>query len=296
MKTERQTANEQNALSALIEQSRRYALLSVDDERALIRAWQEKKDEAAAQRVIGSHLRLVIKMARSYRGYGIDIADLVAEGNLGMMQALDRFDVSRDVRFATYAGWWIRAAMQNCTLKAHSLVRIGTTAVQKRLFFNLSRAQRDLGVSTDKDMTSETIEALADMLCVTPDDIVDAASRFTGRDASLNVPMNEDNSSEWQDLLPDTGPGQDEIVAELDQLRFRRTLLDDAMTSLRPRERHIIEARRLRDEPVTLAILADQYGISRERVRQIEVQAFNKLCKLLQPPANGNAPDPQCAA
>lgn len=279
---------DQNALGAIMQQSRRYAMLSAEDERTLVRAWQNDADSAAAQRVIGSHLRLVVKLARSYKGYSVDLGDLVAEGNLGMMQALDRFDTERDVRFATYATWWIRASMQTCILKSHSLVRMGTTSVQKRLFFNLRRAQRQLNLSNDHAMTPEIVETLADMLRVAPKDVVDAAGRLSGRDASLNISFNDDGTGEWQDHLPDPGPVQDEIIADLDQLRHRRGLLNTALANLNPRERHIIEARRLRDEPDTLAVLAVHYGISRERVRQIEVQAFKKLCKLLRSPANGN--------
>jgi len=256
-------------------------MLEREEEYMLAKRWREHADPEAAQKLVTSHLRLVAKIATGYRGYGLPLADLVAEGNIGMMQAVKRYDPERGFRFATYAMWWIRASIQEYILHSWSLVKLGTTAAQKKLFFNLRRIKGQIQAIDDGDLSPENLTKIATELDVPESDVVDMNRRLAGPDHSLNAPLRSDSQGEWQDWLVDEGEDQESTLGESEELGLRRDLLTSAMSHLTDRERDILVERRLREEPVTLEELAEKYNISRERVRQIEVRAFEKLQKFI---------------
>jgi RNA polymerase sigma-32 factor len=258
-------------------QARRFPMLKADEEVDLITRWRDEGDAKALEQLLGSHLRLVIKMAWNYSGYGLPVADLVSEGNIGLMQAAERFDTGRGFRFATYAQWWIRAAMQDYVMRTVSITRMGTTATQKKLFFNLRRLKNALDIYDDGDMTPEAVAEIARELDVPAEAVIDMNRRLTGSDASLNIALGADGDTTWQDQLRDDRPDQETEIARSEEFLKRWSLVEDAMAQLKPRERHIIAERKLSDTPKTLEQLSAVYGISRERVRQIEASAFKKL-------------------
>lgn len=264
-------------LSRYLDEIRRFPMLSRDEEFMLAKRWQEHEDVDAAQRLVTSHLRLVAKMAMGYRGYGLPIAEVISEGNIGLMQAVKKFDPDKGFRLATYAMWWIRAAIQEYILRSWSLVKIGTTAAQKKLFFNLRRLKSDLDALNDGDLTPEQVSTIAHRLAVTDEDVISMNRRLGGPDASLNAPMGMEGDAEWMDWLSDESPTHEVAYAEAEEMDERRALLADAMAALNDREKRIIQMRRLEEEPVTLEDLAAEYGVSRERIRQIEQRAFEKL-------------------
>ena len=257
-------------------------MLDSETEFMLAKRWQEHEDPAAAQILVTSHLRLVAKIAMGYRGYGLPLSELISEGNVGMMQAVKRFDPDRGFRLATYAMWWIRAAIQEYILHSWSLVKIGTTAAQKKLFFNLRKIKGQLQQIDDGDLPSDIVTKIATDLSVPESDVVQMNRRLSSPDHSLNAPVRMDGDGEWQDWLVDPEVGQEEKLGDREELGLRRDLLSNAMKGLSERERHILSERRLRDEPVTLEDLSSKYNISRERVRQIEVRAFEKLQKSIK--------------
>lgn len=264
-----------------LEQTRKFPILDLDEERRLARGWREAQDSEAARQLLGSHLRLVVKIARGFGGYGIPMAELVAEGNVGLMRALVRFDPERGFRFATYAMWWVRAAIQEYILHSRSLVKIGATAGRKKLFFNLRRLKSQLGELGEGDLAPDAVARIARKLEVCEDEVVEMNRRLASGDQSLSAPMRTDGEAEWQDMLVADGQDQESMVVEARELEWRRDLLAKALETLNERERHILKGRRLRDEAMTLADLGDVYGVSRERVRQIEVRAFEKLQKAM---------------
>ncbi|MBE0529619.1 MAG: RNA polymerase sigma factor RpoH [Rhodospirillales bacterium] len=266
-------------LSRYLQEIRKFPMLSPEEEFSLARRWREEGDVEAAHRMVTSHLRLVAKIAMGYRGYGLPLGELISEGNLGMMQAVKRFDPDRGFRLATYAMWWIRAAMQEYILHSWSLVKMGTTAAQKKLFFNLRKLKGQMQAIDDGDMAPEHVTRIADRLRVSEEEVVNMNRRLASPDHSLNAPMRKDGEGEWQDWLVDDTDDQETRFAESEELTDRRRLLVGAMKTLTDRERHILNERRLKDSPATLENLSRQYGISRERVRQIEVRAFEKLQK-----------------
>lgn len=265
------------SLSRYLQEIRKYPLLSPEEEASLSRRWRDKGDVKAAHKLVTSHLRLVAKIAFGYRGYGLPLNELISEGNVGMMQAVRRFDPERGFRLATYAMWWIRAAIQEYILHSWSLVKMGTTSAQKKLFFNLRRLKGEMKAIDDGDLAPEQVDHIAKTLGVPEQDVVAMNRRLTAGDHSLNAPLRSDGDGEWQDWLVDDGDNQEDMLGEHEELSDRQALLSSAMASLNDRERHIFEERRLKDEPVTLEELAQHYGISRERVRQIEVRAFEKV-------------------
>lgn len=269
---------EQN-LTRYLQKARTYPMLDADEEVALARRWREKKDQQAADRLVGSHLRLVVKIAMGFRGYGLPVADLISEGNVGMMQAINRFDPDRGFRLSTYAMWWIRASIHEYILHSWSLVKIGTTASQKKLFFNLRKLKSSLQALDSGELTPENVAAIATHLKVSEKDVISMNRRLSGPDHSLNTPVNEDGEGEWIDWIQDTRDNQETTIGHGEEMSWRHTLLEGAMDRLSERERHIIVERRLKDSPATLQDLSLEYGISRERVRQIEVRAFEKLQK-----------------
>jgi RNA polymerase sigma-32 factor len=264
-------------LERYLKEVARYPLLDVEAERALAERWRDHQDEAAARALIGSHLRLVVKIARGFRGYGLPFNDLIAEGNVGLVQALAKFDPERGFRFATYAMWWIRAAIQEFVLHNRSLVKMGTTAAQKKLFFNLRRLKSQLGEIGEGDLPPAAVVKIAQELGVTEDDVVQMNRRLAASDHSLAAPVSADGDREWQDTLVADDDDQETMLAEASELAWRRGLLAEGLQVLNERERHILAERRLKDEPKTLEDLSQIYGVSRERVRQIEARAFEKL-------------------
>ncbi|MEO0393149.1 MAG: RNA polymerase sigma factor RpoH [Pseudomonadota bacterium] len=270
-------------LSRYLSDIRKFPMLTADEEFMLAKRWQEHEDVDAAHRLVTSHLRLVAKIAMGYRGYGLPVAELISEGNVGMMQAVKRFDPDRGFRLATYAMWWIRASIQEYILHSWSLVKMGTTAAQKKLFFNLRRMKGQMKAIDDGDMTPEQVEKIATELNVSEQDVIMMNRRLSGPDNSLNAPLKADSEGEWQDwLVDDRQVSQETMVADEQELSQRRAMLQVAMQSLNQREQHILTERRLRDNPLTLEELSQQYDISRERVRQIEVRAFEKLQKAMR--------------
>jgi RNA polymerase sigma-32 factor len=264
-------------LSRYLQEIRKFPLLTPEEELSLSRRWKETGDTKAAHRLVTSHLRLVAKIAMGYRGYGLPVNELISEGNIGMMQAVRRFDPEKGFRLATYAMWWIRAAIQEYILHSWSLVKMGTTAAQKKLFFNLRRLKGQMQAIDDGDLRPEQVNKIARTLGVSEQDVVDMNRRMAAPDHSLNAPMRADQDSEWQDRLVDEQHNQEELYAESEEMSGRKALLASAMESLNERERRIFNERRLKDDPATLEDLAHEYGISRERVRQIEVRAFEKV-------------------
>jgi RNA polymerase sigma-32 factor len=273
---------EGSSLSRYLEEIRRFPMLEPEEEFMLAKRWQEQGDSQAAHRLVTSHLRLVAKIAMGYRGYGLPLNEIISEGNVGLMQAVKRFDPDRGFRLATYAMWWIRAAIQEYILHSWSLVKMGTTAAQKKLFFNLRKLKGQIQAIDEGDLPPETVKAIAERLDVTETEVVEMNRRLEGGDRSLNVPLRVDSETDWQDWLVDESASQETNLAESDEFDHRMSLLHRAMTVLNERERHILTERRLKDEPTTLEELSGEYGISRERVRQIEVRAFEKLQRAIR--------------
>jgi RNA polymerase sigma-32 factor len=267
----------EGGLARYLAEIRKFPLLDPQEEYMLAKRWREHQDTEAAHQLVTSHLRLVAKIAMGYRGYGLPISEVIAEGNIGLMQAVKRFEPERGFRLATYAMWWIRASIQEYILRSWSLVKMGTTAAQKKLFFNLRRVKGQIEALEEGDLKPEHVKTIATRLGVPEDEVVSMNRRLASPDSSLNAPVGGEADSEWQDWLADDALDQETRLAESDELEERRTLLSTALEELTPRERDILEARRLRDEPVTLEDLSVKYDISRERVRQIEVRAFEKL-------------------
>ena len=264
-------------LSRYLQAIRRFPMLKPDEEFDLAVSWQERDDVEAAHKLVTSHLRLVAKIAMGYRGYGLPLGDLISEGNVGMMQAVKRFDPHRGFRLATYAMWWIRAAIQEYILRSWSLVKMGTTAAQKKLFFNLRRLKGQMQAIDEGDLSPENVTTIAERLSVSKEEVISMNGRLASHDHSLNAPVGEEGEGQWQDLLVDDTDNQEILLAEDQELGQRRKLLATAMIGLNDRERHILAERRLKDSPATLEHLSREYGISRERVRQIETRAFEKV-------------------
>ncbi len=269
-------------LARYLQDIRKFPMLEAEQEYMLAKAWREHGDTESAHRLVTSHLRLVAKIAMGYRGYGLPLSELISEGNVGMMQAVKRFDPDRGFRLATYAMWWIRAAIQEYILHSWSLVKMGTTAAQKKLFFNLRKLKGQMQAIDEGDLSAEHVRKIAEQLDVPEADVISMNRRLASPDHSLNAPLRADSDGEWQDWLVDEEESQEIRLAEREELGKRRQLLTKAMRTLNERERHILTERRLRDNPTTLEDLSQQYGISRERVRQIEVRAFEKLQKSIR--------------
>lgn len=270
-----------------------YPILSAETEQALCHRWRDRHDISAAQELVRSHLRFVVKIARGYRGYGLASDDLIGEGQLGLMRALCRFDPDRGVRFSSYAVLWIHAAIRDYVLRNWSLVKIGSTAVRRKLFFGLRRTRRDLQILDDRALTPEHVAQISQMLLVPEHEVIDMDQRLAGRDFSLNAPASADSQDEWQSCLPDDSDGQEAELADGEETERRKSLLNAALGRLTTRERHIIVERRLKETPTTLADLSQRYGISNERVRQIELRAMSKLQRSMAPqthPHDGDRP------
>ncbi len=269
--------NGESGLAHYLSEIRKFPMLEPQDEYMLAKRWREHDDRDAAHKLVTSHLRLVAKIAMGYRGYGLPISEVVSEGNVGLMQAVKRFEPEKGFRLATYAMWWIRASIQEYILRSWSLVKMGTTANQKKLFFNLRKAKSRISALEDGDLHPDQVKLIAKRLGVNEQDVVEMNRRLGG-DASLNAPIRDDGDpGEWQDWLVDDSPSAETMLAEHEEYDHRRKALTGAMKVLNPRERRIFEARRLADEPMTLEDLASEFGVSRERVRQIEVRAFEKV-------------------
>jgi RNA polymerase sigma-32 factor len=266
-------------LTRYLEEIRKFPMLAPDEEFMLAKRWQQHTDADAAEKLVTSHLRLVARIAMGYRGYGLPIGEVISEGNVGLMQAVKRFDPDKGFRLATYAMWWIRASIQEYILRSWSLVKMGTTAAQKKLFFNLRRAKSQLQALEEGDLKPEHVKSIATKLGVPEEDVVNMNRRLGG-DASLNAPIRADSESgEWQDWLVDDTPTQEDRLVEDEELSRRRSYLSSAMSVLNDRERRVFEARRLAEDPATLEQLSEEFGVSRERIRQIEVRAFEKVQK-----------------
>lgn len=269
-------------LARYLAEIRKFPMLEQSEEFMLAKRWQEHQDPEAAHRMVTSHLRLVAKIAMGYRGYGLPMSEVISEGNVGLMQAVKRFDPDKGFRLATYAMWWIRAAIQEYILHSWSLVKIGTTAAQKKLFFNLRRVKGQLKALEEGDLHPETVKEIATRLNVPENDVVDMNRRLAAPDHSLNAPVRMDGDGEWQEWLVDEVDTQETQLAESQEFGKRKQLLDRALKLLNPRERRILSERRLKDEPTTLEDLSKEFNISRERVRQIEVRAFDKLQRAIR--------------
>jgi len=273
----------EGGLSRYLTEIRKFPMLTRDEEFMLAKAWREHEDPEAAHRLVTSHLRLVAKIAMGYRGYGLPIGEVISEGNVGLMQAVKKFEPDKGFRLATYAMWWIRASIQEYILRSWSLVKMGTTAAQKKLFFNLRKAKSEISALEEGDLRPEQVSAIATKLGVLDSEVISMNRRLSGPDASLNAPLRADSENEWQDWLEDKDAvSQETRLAEDEEKSLRMGLLEEAMTELTDRERHILTERRLRDDPTTLETLAGEYGVSRERVRQIEVRAFEKLQRAMK--------------
>ena len=269
-------------LTRYLQDIRKFPMLTAEEELALSLRWRDRQDLAAAHKLVTSHLRLVAKMAMGYRGYGLPVGELIGEGNVGLMQAVQRFDPDRGFRLATYAMWWIRAALNEYVLRSWSLVKMGTTAAQKKLFFNLRRLKGQMRAINDGDLKPEQVSAIAKALAVPEQDVVSMNQRLAAPDYSLNTLVGEDKETQWQDWLADERDGPEVVLAEQEVASGRAALLSNAMKTLKERERHILTERRLKDNPRTLEELSQDYGISRERVRQIEARAFEKVQKAMK--------------
>jgi len=275
-------ASGETGLARYLAEIRKFPMLEPSEEYMLAKRYKEHDDRDAAHKLVTSHLRLVAKIAMGYRGYGLPIGEVISEGNVGLMQAVKRFEPERGFRLATYAMWWIKAAIQEYILRSWSLVKMGTTANQKRLFFNLRKVKGQIQALDDGDLRPDQVKEISTKLGVSEDEVV-SMNRRLGGDASLNAPLRADSESgEWQDWLVDDAPGQEELLAEHEELDNRRSLLRDALEVLNDREKRIFEARRLADDPITLEELSGEFGVSRERIRQIEVRAFEKVQKGVQ--------------
>jgi RNA polymerase sigma-32 factor len=269
-------------LHRYLSEIRKFPMLEVNEEYMLAKSWREHDDVESAHKLVTSHLRLVAKIAMGYRGYGLPVADLISEGNVGMMQAVKRFDPERGFRLATYAMWWIRASIQEYVLHSWSLVKIGTTAAQKKLFFNLRKLKGQLQAIDNGDLHPDNVTKIAERLDVSESEVISMNRRLAGGDASLNASPSAESDGEWMDWLVDETESQEIQLAETQEISKRRLLLNQAMGSLNDRERHILMERRLRDEPKTLEDLSQEYNVSRERIRQIEVRAFEKLQRAIR--------------
>ncbi len=272
----------EQSLNRYLAEIKKFPVLTAEQEYMLAKRYAEHQDPEAAKQLVTSHLRLVAKIAMGYRGYGLPVSELIAEGNIGLMQGVKKFEPDRGFRLATYAMWWIKASMQEFILRSWSLVKMGTTAAQKKLFFNLRRMKKNLDAYEDSDLHPDQVKKIATDLGVSETEVVNMNRRMMmGGDASLNVSLREDGEGQWQDILSDDGPLQDQLVEDAQEARNRHGLLVEAMDSLGERERHILTQRRLIEDPQTLEELSQEYGVSRERVRQIEVRAFEKLQKAM---------------
>ena len=274
----------EQGLSSYLAEIRRFPMLQKDEEFMLGKAWREHGDAKSAEKLVTSHLRLVAKIAMGYRGYGLPVAEVISEGNVGLMQAVKKFDPEKGFRLATYAMWWIRASIQEYILRSWSLVKMGTTAAQKKLFFNLRRMKSQMQALDEGDLRPDQVEEIATKLGVTNDDVVSMNGRLSGPDASLNAPLKgTEGEGQWQDwLADDDAESQEDELAESDEFDTRMQLLQASMGELNEREQHILQERRLTEDPKTLEELAEHYGVSRERIRQIEVRAFEKLQKAMR--------------
>ena len=272
----------EQGLSRYLTEIRKFPMLEKEQEFMLAKRWQQHEDTDAAEQMVTSHLRLVAKIAMGYRGYGLPMAEVISEGNVGLMQAVKKFDPDKGFRLATYAMWWIRAAIQEYILRSWSLVKLGTTAAQKKLFFNLRRIKGEINALESGDLNPDQVKEIAERLNVSEKDVLSMNGRMSGSDASLNAPLRADSEGEWQDWLTDDDPGQAESYANRQEFDSRMTLLQEAMADLSEREQHILQERRLTDEPKTLEELSEVYNVSRERIRQIEVRAFEKIQKAMK--------------
>ena len=275
-------ALDENGLSKFLSEIRKFPILSSDEEMSLANRWVKSRDTNAAHRLVNSHLRLVVKIAMGFRGYGIPLNELISEGNVGMIQSLERYDPTKGFRLSTYAMWWIRASIQEYILHSWSLVKIGTTAAQKKLFFNLRSLKGKLKAVEDGDLQPELVTEIADRLDVSELDVIDMNRRMSGHDHSLNSPLSEENGGEWINWLVDEAGSHENDIINRDELLKRKEMLSKGLKDLNERERQILMKRRLTDDPLTLEELSKSYGISRERVRQVEVRAFEKLRKVVK--------------
>ena len=281
-KTTSITLSPEQGLSRYLTEIRKFPMLEKEQEFMLAKRWQQDEDTDAAEQMVTSHLRLVAKIAMGYRGYGLPMAEVISEGNVGLMQAVKKFDPDKGFRLATYAMWWIRAAIQEYILRSWSLVKLGTTAAQKKLFFNLRRIKGEISALENGDLNPDQVREIAERLNVSEKDVLSMNGRMSGSDASLNAPMGQEGDMEWQDWLTDEDPGQAETYANRQEFDSRMGLLQEAMADLSEREQHILQERRLTDEPKTLEELSEVYNVSRERIRQIEVRAFEKIQKAMK--------------
>jgi len=272
----------EGSLSRYLQEIRKFPMLTQDEEYMLANSWQEHGDTDAAHKLVTSHLRLVAKIAMGYRGYGLPLGELISEGNVGMMQAVKKFDPEKGFRLATYAMWWIRASIQEYVLRSWSLVKMGTTAAQKKLFFNLRRVKGQIEAIDDGDLHPDHVTEIAERLGVPEQEVVNMNRRLGSQDSSLNAPLKSDSETDWQDMLVDDDIDQEAQLAEQSEMDLRRELLVEAMQGLNEREQHILTERRLQDSATTLEELSQTYDISRERVRQIEARAFEKLQKAMR--------------
>ena len=271
----------ESGLSRYLSEIKRFPMLAPQEEYMLAKRWREHGDREAAHKLVTSHLRLVAKIAMGHRGYGLPIGEVISEGNVGLMQAVRRFEPDKGLKLATYAMWWIRASIQEYILRSWSLVKIGTTASQKKLFFNLRKAKIRISVLDEGDLRDDQVATIAKRLGVAKQDVVDMNRRLGG-DASLNAPLREEGDGEWQDWLVDESASQETVLADRDESDARLDALKNALRALNPRERRIFEARRLAEDPITLAELAEEFGVSGERVRQIDVNSFEKVQKAVK--------------
>jgi RNA polymerase sigma-32 factor len=269
-------SNEGN-LASYMEQIKKFPLLEAKEEYMLAKAWKNQGDVKAAHKLVTSHLRLVAKIASGYRGYGLPLSDLISEGNIGMMHAVKRFEPEKGFRLATYAMWWIKASIQEYILRSWSLVKIGTTAAQKKLFFNLKKIKSKISAIEDGDLTPDQVDKIATELSVPHKEVISMNRRISGSDYSLNSPVTDDNSGEWQDWLEDDTQNQEASFADTEEYLIKKNILSDSLEYLNERERDIISERQLSENPLTLEELSHRYGVSRERIRQIEAKAFEKL-------------------
>jgi RNA polymerase sigma-32 factor len=285
----------ENGLNRYLQEIRHFPMLEPDQEYMLAKSWREHDDRDAAHQLVTSHLRLVAKIAMGYRGYGLPVSEIISEGNVGLMQAVKRFDPEKGFRLATYAMWWIRAAIQEFILRSWSLVKMGTTANQKKLFFNLRKVKGQIQALEEGDLHPDHVSQIATRLGVTEEDVV-SMNRRLGGDTSLNAPLRQDAEGEWMDWLVDDSDDQETTLAASEELTARREMLVTAMDKLNDRERRIFEARRLNEEPLTLEELSQEFNVSRERIRQIEVRAFEKVQKAVKRAARDQAPAPAAAS
>ncbi|MFL5259026.1 MAG: RNA polymerase sigma factor RpoH [Hyphomicrobiales bacterium] len=275
------TISSEGGLARYLHQIRQFPMLQPDEEYMLAKRWKEHGDREAAHQLVTSHLRLVAKIAMGYRGYGLPISEVISEGNVGLMQAVKRFEPDKGFRLATYAMWWIKASIQEFILRSWSLVKMGTTASQKKLFFNLRKVKGQIQALEEGDLRPDQVKEIAKRLGVPEEDVISMNRRLSG-DASLNAPVRAESEGEWQDWLVDETDDQERVLVESEEAKMRLDLLADAMEKLTPRERRVFEARRLQDEPATLEELSQEFGVSRERIRQIEVRAFEKVQKAVR--------------